>query len=172
MSVDFCYEDMRPTGTLRQIVDQARARRLKFYGAPKVNWYVPPVVVETAPEPVAPPSPVTEELPPLPVIAKRPLGFNNFSTIQQYVARHYGMTRDELLKRSQLYHFAKPRQVAVYLSRVLLPNSLPEIGMYFGGRDHSTMVNAIHRVRRRATADPVFAAELETMRTELEAVLA
>ena len=42
---------------------------------------------------------------------------------------------------------ARPRQVAMYLSKRLTPRSLPEIGRRFGGRDHTTVIHAIKRIK-------------------------
>src|ERR1035437_7561393 len=117
--VDFCYDAMPETGTLREITDRARAFHLKFYGAPKFNRYVPPAPVEASPEPepVVEPLPVIEEVAPIQAVIRKPRGFNNFSTIQQYVARHYGMTRDKLLERDRRDKAVRPRQVAMLLTR-------------------------------------------------------
>lgn len=170
MSPEFVYETMPATGTLREITDRAKAFRLKFYGTPKVKRYVPPAPVETEPEPVA--APVIEEVAPVQVVIRKPPGFNNFSTIQQYVARHYGMTRDALLVKDRSDKFVRPRQVAMFLTKEITKKSFAEIGRSFGGYDHSTLIAAVRSVEARCASDHIFGAELEQMRAELAVVLA
>ena len=46
----------------------------------------------------------------------------------------------------------RPRQVAMYLSKVLTPRSYPEIGRKFGGRDHSTVIHAVRLIEDLRTA--------------------
>src|SRR5690606_19205167 len=55
--------------------------------------------------------------------------------IQRIVARHYNVSKTELLSNRRTRTIVKPRQVAMYLSKVMTPRSLPEIGRRFGGRD-------------------------------------
>src|SRR5690606_10830237 len=58
--------------------------------------------------------------------------------IQRIVARHYNVSKTELLSNRRTRTIVKPRQVAMYLSKIMTPRSLPEIGRRFGGRDHTT----------------------------------
>ena len=44
--------------------------------------------------------------------------------------------------------FARPRQVAMYLSKKLTTRSLPEIGRKFGGRDHTTVIHAVKKIEQ------------------------
>ena len=47
----------------------------------------------------------------------------------------------------------KPRQIAMYLIRTLTPHSLSEIGEYFGGRDHTTVLHAFHKIENDVLLD-------------------
>ena len=58
-----------------------------------------------------------------------------------------------------------PRQLAMFLFRALLPWSLEEIGAYFGGRDHSTVLHAVKKVRTRAREEEGVQGELSTLLT-------
>src|SRR5690606_9894319 len=58
----------------------------------------------------------------------------------------------------------KPRQVAMYLSKVMTPRSLPEIGRRFGGRDHTTVLHAVRKIEDLSGADNTLAQELELLR--------
>jgi chromosomal replication initiator protein len=73
--------------------------------------------------------------------------------IQSVVAAHYGLAQAEILSSRRSRCFSRPRQVAIFLSRALTARSTPEIGKYFGGRDHSTVIHAIRAVEGRLTDD-------------------
>lgn len=68
--------------------------------------------------------------------------------IQTTICRTYHLTAEELQSRSRTRSIAFPRQVGMYLARVLTKHSLEEIGTFFGGRDHSTVKHAFEKVRR------------------------
>ena len=84
--------------------------------------------------------------------------------IQRIVARHYNVSKTELLSNRRTRTIVKPRQVAMYLSKVLTPRSLPEIGRRFGGRDHTTVLHAVRKIEDLSGADNTLAQELEPLR--------
>ncbi|MFD9899821.1 chromosomal replication initiator protein DnaA [Mesorhizobium sp. UC74_2] len=84
--------------------------------------------------------------------------------IQRIVARHYNVSKTELLSNRRTRTIVKPRQVAMYLSKVLTPRSLPEIGRRFGGRDHTTVLHAVRKIEDLSGADNTLAQELELLR--------
>jgi hypothetical protein len=76
--------------------------------------------------------------------------------IQQAVSEHYHLPIEEMTSARRAREVARPRQVAMYLSKQLTPRSLPEIGRRFGWRDHTTVMHAIKQVEKLAAADPEF----------------
>ena len=64
---------------------------------------------------------------------------------------------------------ARPRQIAMYLSKHLTSRSLPEIGRRFGGRDHTTVMHAVKRIDELRAVDNQVAEDLEMLRRTLEA---
>lgn len=84
--------------------------------------------------------------------------------IQRIVARHYNVSKSELLSNRRTRTIVKPRQVAMYLSKVMTPRSLPEIGRRFGGRDHTTVLHAVRKIEDLSGADNTLAQELELLR--------
>jgi chromosomal replication initiator protein len=84
--------------------------------------------------------------------------------IQRIVARHYNVSKTELLSNRRTRTIVKPRQVAMYLSKVMTPRSLPEIGRRFGGRDHTTVLHAVRKIEGLSNADNTLAQELELLR--------
>lgn len=83
--------------------------------------------------------------------------------VQKVVARHYGMTVQQLLERTRKHSIARPRQVAMFLACRLTQASLPDIGQRFGGFDHTTCMYARDRIAELATKDPAFSAELDAI---------
>ena len=71
------------------------------------------------------------------------------ATIQQVVAREWGVTPDGLRSKTRTKQLTVPRQVAMYLCRELLALQLVEIGNAFGGRDHTTVMHADRKIRQQ-----------------------
>ena len=84
--------------------------------------------------------------------------------IQRIVARHYNVSKTELLSNRRTRTIVKPRQIAMYLAKVMTPRSLPEIGRRFGGRDHTTVLHAVRKIEDLSGSDNTLAQELELLR--------
>ena len=74
--------------------------------------------------------------------------------IKEIVAETYGIRIDEIESPSRAARVVWPRQVAMYLAREVAGEPLPEIGAKFGGRNHSTVLNACQRVKQKVASDP------------------
>jgi len=74
--------------------------------------------------------------------------------IKRIVADAYGLDCSQLESKSRSANVLWPRQVAMYLAREVSEQPLPEIGRSFGGRNHSTVINACKRVQQRIASDP------------------
>jgi chromosomal replication initiator protein len=61
----------------------------------------------------------------------------------------------------------RPRQIAMFLARLLTPRSYPEIGRRFGNRDHTTVMHAVETIQRLTSMDPTFAEEVEQLRLSI-----
>jgi len=75
---------------------------------------------------------------------ERQITVNN---IQKTVAEYFKIRVADLLSKSRARQVARPRQIAMTLSKELTEHSLPEIGDFFGGRDHTTVLHATRKVR-------------------------
>lgn len=84
--------------------------------------------------------------------------------IQRVVARHYNVSKTELLSNRRTRTIVKPRQVAMYLAKVMTPRSLPEIGRRFGGRDHTTVLHAVRKIEGLSGDDRQLAQEIELLK--------
>jgi chromosomal replication initiator protein len=80
--------------------------------------------------------------------------------IQKRVAEHYNIRSADMHSARRAREIARPRQVAMYLCKMLTPRSLPEIGKKFGGRDHTTVIHAIRRIEELSIADRTLAEDL------------
>jgi chromosomal replication initiator protein len=68
--------------------------------------------------------------------------------IIEVVSDFYNVLPEDLLKQSRKKEYVNPRQIAMYIIRKELETSLPSIGEFFGGRDHTTVIHAIDKIER------------------------
>jgi chromosomal replication initiator protein len=90
-------------------------------------------------------------------------------TIQQAVAKEWGVTVDGLRSKTRTKTLTTPRQIAMYLVRELLSTQLVEIGNAFGGRDHSTVIHSLEKVQQSITQDSDLKTRINRIRNSLEA---
>lgn len=77
----------------------------------------------------------------------------NIDNIQRIVAEYYKIKISDLLSKRRNRSIARPRQVAMSLAKELTSHSLPEIGDAFGGRDHTTALHAIRKIKELQDTD-------------------
>lgn len=95
----------------------------------------------------------------------------DIATIQNAIAKEWGVTADGLKSKTRTKTLTTPRQVAMYLVRELLGTPLVEIGMAFGGRDHSTVIHSLERVTESISTESAFAKRVEKLRATLQSLL-
>jgi chromosomal replication initiator protein len=84
--------------------------------------------------------------------------------IQRVVAKHYNVSRQELVSNRRTRVIVKPRQIAMYLAKTLTPRSFPEIGRRFGGRDHTTVLHAVRKIEDLISGDTKLSHEIELLK--------
>jgi chromosomal replication initiator protein len=84
--------------------------------------------------------------------------------IQKLVASHYNISRADILSSRRTANVVRPRQIAMYLSKVLTLRSLPEIGRRFGGRDHTTVLHAVRKIDELAAKDKGLAEVIDLLK--------
>ena len=84
------------------------------------------------------------------------------------VTDHYGVNLTDMLSARRTRSIARPRQVAMYLSKKLTSKSLPEIGRRFGKRDHTTVIHAVKKIEELQSIDNQIAKDIEILRRMLE----
>ena len=88
--------------------------------------------------------------------------------IQRKTAEFYKLDVKDFHSPQRARRVARPRQVAMYLSRKLTTRSLPEIGRRFGGRDHTTVLHACRRIEALIGEDPLFRQEVDFLSQMLQ----
>ena len=73
--------------------------------------------------------------------------------IQEVVASHFRIKIDDLVSKRRTRNVTIPRQLAMFLCREMTDWSLPKIGEFFGGRDHTTVIHAYEKVNRERQED-------------------
>ncbi|MFO9112239.1 chromosomal replication initiator protein DnaA [Legionella pneumophila serogroup 1] len=83
--------------------------------------------------------------------------------IQKTVAEYYKVKVADLLSKRRSRSIARPRQMAMALSKELTNHSLPEIGDHFGGKDHTTVIHACRKVKELIQDDSDFAEDYKNL---------
>ena len=87
--------------------------------------------------------------------------------ILRTTARHFDVDPDDLKSKGRRHELVVPRQVAMYLIRELTPHSYPEIGQFFSGRDHSTVMYAVQKVGDQIDDTGVFSDKVRDIKQDL-----
>ena len=83
--------------------------------------------------------------------------------IQRATAKQFGISMEEMLSKRRSRAIARPRQVAMYVCKMLTTRSLPDIGRRFGGRDHTTVIHAVKRIDNLRAEDTGLNANIESL---------
>ena len=84
--------------------------------------------------------------------------------IQQVVCKHFSVTKADLLSACRARTLVRPRQIAMYIAKVMTGRSLPEIGRRFGNRDHTTVLHAVRKIGDMVSKDKALAQEVELLK--------
>jgi len=88
-------------------------------------------------------------------------------TIQKRVADYYQLRHSDMLSKRRPNNIAIPRQIAMYLARILTKHSLAEIGENFGGRDHGTVIHACKSVEAMMEQSDQTRTSIEFLKNQL-----
>ncbi|MDD5155411.1 MAG: chromosomal replication initiator protein DnaA [Candidatus Omnitrophica bacterium] len=92
---------------------------------------------------------------------KEPKKLITVDFIQRCVAEEFGLSLHDLKTRRRTKNIVLPRQVSMYLSRELTELSLPEIGDFFGGKDHTTVLHSYNKIKESLKNDEVLKNKVE-----------
>jgi len=88
--------------------------------------------------------------------------------IQRKVAEHYNVRLSDMIGPKRVRTIARPRQIAMYLSKTLTSRSLPDIGRRFGGRDHTTIMHGVKKIEELMATDSQLSDDLQMLRRALQ----
>ena len=88
--------------------------------------------------------------------------------IQKTVADYYRLKIADMHSKRRPANIAKPRQIAMYLSKEMTQKSLPEIGSAFGGRDHTTVLHAVKKINKERQVDEQLRHDLHILEQSLK----
>ena len=88
--------------------------------------------------------------------------------IQKKVAEHFNVKMSDMHSARRSRTIARPRQIAMFLAKNLTTRSLPEIGRKFGGRDHTTVIHAIKKVKELVKNDSSLSEDIEILTRSLQ----
>ena len=84
----------------------------------------------------------------------------NIDYIQKSICEFFKVTLDEVKSKSRKKELVVPRQVGIYLAKNYTMLSLKTIGLYFGGRDHSTVIHSVETVEDMMVTDKKFKSQM------------
>lgn len=84
------------------------------------------------------------------------------------VSDFYQVSKADLFSARRHRSIVRPRQIGMYLAKMLTSRSLPEIGRRFGGRDHTTVLHAVRKIEDLLKKDPILAEEVTRLKREIE----
>lgn len=92
---------------------------------------------------------------------------NKMDQVVQIVCDHYNLTNEELLSKKRSNDIAIPRMIAMYICRVYLDENLTKIGIQFGGKNHTTVMHAVDKIKSEILKDDHLNGEIQKMVNEI-----
>ncbi len=86
-------------------------------------------------------------------IGKNIISKNKIDQVINLVANNYNITPEDIKSKKRLKKIAVPRQIGMYICRTHLQESLPKIGSEFGGKDHTTVMHSVAKIKRELKKD-------------------
>lgn len=86
-------------------------------------------------------------------IGKSVISKNKIEKVINLVADNYNITTEDIKSKKRLATIAMPRQIAMYICRIHLKESLPKIGSEFGGKDHTTVMHSVNKIKKELQKD-------------------
>ena len=93
---------------------------------------------------------------------------NKMEQVIQIICDHYNLTTEELLSKKRSNEVAIPRQIAMYICRVYLDENLTKIGIQFGGKNHTTVMHAVDKIKKEILKDDSLNNEIQKMIQEIK----
>ena len=88
-------------------------------------------------------------------------------TIQSLVCKFFKISKNEMLSSRRSRYLVRPRQTAIYLTKLLTSKSLPEIGREFSNRDHTTVIHSIKTIENLKKNDTELCANIDSLKNQI-----
>ena len=88
--------------------------------------------------------------------------------ITKVVCDYYNISKADILSKRRTKNIAFPRQISMYLARELTDSSLPAIGDYYGGRDHSTVIHGYDKIKEELKTNGTLEEEIKKITLEIK----
>jgi len=87
--------------------------------------------------------------------------------IQSTVCKYFKISKNEMLSSRRSRYLVRPRQTAIYLTKILTSKSLPEIGREFSGRDHTTIIHSVKTIEKIRKNDNELSNNIEVLKNKI-----
>ena len=101
-------------------------------------------------------------------IGKNIISRNKIDQVIQLIANNYNITVDDIKSKKRLSKISVPRQIGMYICRVHLKESLPKIGSEFGGKDHTTVMHSVAKIKRELKKDKNLEVEISKIINQIK----
>ena len=85
--------------------------------------------------------------------SKANISKNNIEQVLNLISKHYNVTIEDLKGKKRNSNITVPRQIAMYICRIYLEESLTKIGTEFGGKDHTTVMHSVEKIKKEIEKD-------------------
>ena len=93
---------------------------------------------------------------------------NKIDQVMQIVANYYNIKVEDLKSKKRKAEIAFPRQVAMYICRNILDESLGKIGIEFGGKDHTTVMHSVNKISKLIKDDNKYEIEINKLINQIK----
>lgn len=93
---------------------------------------------------------------------------NKAEKVMQVVADHYNLSVEDIKGKKRNSSISMPRQIAMYICRVYVEETLPKIGSIFGGKDHTTVMHSVNKIKTEIKKDKNLEAEIQKILDKLK----
>ena len=87
--------------------------------------------------------------------------------IQTVVCKFFKISKNEMLSQRRSRYLVRPRQTAIYLTKILTSKSLPEIGREFSNRDHTTIIHSVKTIEKLKDKDPEMTDNINKIKNQI-----
>ena len=87
--------------------------------------------------------------------------------IQTLVCKFFKISKNEMLSSRRSRYLVRPRQTAIYLTKILTSKSLPEIGREFSNRDHTTIIHSVKTIEKLKEKDPEMVENVNKLKNQI-----